>query len=139
MLLSVIPSYSQNFMMYMDVELTTLDTTITWCHEKVVWGMKDNEICLMWGIDRMMCFTQKGHGKRAPRAVYKAMDKHIEAFSKMKDADELQVRDIFYNRYGEIFLIAIYMGKGTFIVINRLDEIYPYYTFEMTLKTNNYE
>ena len=140
----VIPAYTQNFMMNMDVRESTEDTVISYSSIQVIWGIKNDTICFIWGEYIPMCFTRVGHGKRPPKAVRESIHKYLEKLERMERKQrikntDVRIRGIFYNKWGEVFLIVVYMNKGALIFINRLNGPYLSYSFKMTLKHENYE
>lgn len=136
LLFFIISSYvaqSQSFMMYMNIRETVAPTTIVSYKTKVIWGIKQDTFAILWN-DRYLYLSRKSkYGKNTAR-----IRKKIEEVLNHKDtrkeerAKHIVFRELFYNQWGELYLVTVYMNKGCVILINRLDAKYPHYRFQMS-------
>ena len=120
-------------MMNMRVEEVQVDTAITYSRIKVIWGIRDDKICFLWK-DYPKCFERiKNTSFNTTRVVRKKLQKILKLLEKEKEGrnENIKLRDIYRNPYGEIFLITILSDNGLIIFIVRLDGVYPTYVFTM--------
>lgn len=116
----------------MNVSEVRSDTTIHYPCIKVIWGIKYDTLGFIWDNHTPIYFIRQPYHKQKSRAVKTATKKYIEILQKEKIDDNILLRDLFYNRWGELYLVTIYTDPGIIIKINRLDDKFPHFTFLMT-------
>lgn len=124
-------TYAQNFMMHMNVREVMDDTVYTYNETKVIWGMRQDTLGFLWENHYPIYFIKKPYYKGNSRSTKKLIKKYIDILHNEKIEDKVILRNIFYNQWGELYLITIYSIPGIMIYITCLDSKFPHYAFLM--------
>lgn len=121
-------AFSQNFVMKMTVREAKEDTLISRDSVKVIWGI-DNErnVCLIIDGEKEYCYYKWNHRykKHCSKKVRKLVSRLIT--TNVKHDKHVKINGLYVNQWYELYYIRIEIGEGIIIVINRVDDIYPYY------------
>lgn len=120
-------------MMEMDIYEVRQDTMLVWKNEKVIWGIHKNTICLVWN-DKFapICFNKLTGNKRTKENSIKKVDKFLS--TTREEVPGVIIRDIYANRYKEVFLVKVIINEDVLILINRIDDRHPHYFFNTNYK-----
>lgn len=123
-------AYSQSFMMNMSVVETTKDSTINLYNTKVIWGIKQDTFAILWN-NNYLRFCKKSRYGKGTAEIRKQIEEFLRSDYSNEHPRHIVFRELYYNLWGELYLITIFMHKGCIVLINRMDDKFPYYMFTM--------
>lgn len=116
----------------MDIQEITPDgVTIYYCNTKVLWGLKEKELCFVWEGHKMISFTKQSPLKIPSKHLREKIRLYLKDPINKENDKYLKLRSLFINQWGEIFLVSIYIDNGVTIFIICLNRRSPHYHFQM--------
>lgn len=121
-------------MMKMDVIEVYKDTAFYYKAEKVIWGMTDYEIELIWQ-NKAIYFTKRfKKPSKEQRKNIRKTNEWLDMTYKRRMYDRfIKIYSLYMDVNGDIYFVTVYMRDGVLIWINKMDERIPSYFFNYTI------
>lgn len=133
LILFPILSYSQSFMMKMEVREIYKDISIINDTIKVIWIVEQNRsIGFLWN-GKVLYFTKKKDNPSfKERRAIKEISREYNLYTNKDVKDRyFKIRSLYMDHNGELYHITIYMNNGVLIWISRIKDRLPCYFFRM--------
>jgi hypothetical protein len=128
-------SYSQSFMLKMNIVEEYQDRIIFHDSTKVLLIINERNIGLTWK-GKSLHFTRENFipNKEKRKQIQKAKDRYNNDLILLtKDDYYFKIRALYLDDQRNVYYICLHMQEGVLLWITRLDEMHPFFFFQTVL------